>query len=128
MKQKFSTSWKKSAQPRKKRKYIANAPLHIKRKFISSHLSKELIKKYLRRSIPLIKGDKVKVARGIFRGKTGKIEKVFTKKTKVYIENCQKTKNDGTKVYCPVHPSNLIITELNLTDKKRKEKLEKKNG
>jgi len=128
MKQRFSKLWKRSKQPRKQRKYIANAPLHIKRKFVSSHLSKELIKKYSTRNIPTIKGDKVKVTRGIFKGKIGKIEKVLIKKTRVYIENCQMAKNDGTKAYYPIHPSNLIITELNLTDNKRKEKLEKKNG
>jgi large subunit ribosomal protein L24 len=128
MKQKFSRTWKSSKQPRKQRKYIANAPLHIKRKLLSCHLSKELIKKYTKRNINIKKGDKVKVLRGNFKSKIGKIERVLVKKSRVYIENCQTTKNDGTKVYYPIHPSNLVITELNLTDKKRKEKLEKKNG
>ncbi|MEK6835561.1 MAG: 60S ribosomal protein L26, partial [Nanoarchaeota archaeon] len=35
-------------------------------------------------------------------------------------------KLDGSKVYYPLHPSNLMITELNLNDKKRKAKLERK--
>ena len=38
----------------------------------------------------------------------------------------QNIKNDGTKTYYPIDPSNLIILELNLTDKKRK--IGKKNG
>jgi len=42
MKQKFSTTWKASKQPRKQRKYSANAPLHIKRKMLSANLSKTL--------------------------------------------------------------------------------------
>ena len=28
-------------------------------------------------------------------------------------------KKDGTKVFYPIHPSNLVVTELNLDDKKR---------
>ena len=126
MKKRFSKSWKASKKPRKQRKYRANAPLSIKRKFLSAHLSKELIKKYSTRNVPLRKEDKVKIVRGQFRKKTGKVVKVLVKKSKVYIENIQNMKNDGTKTYYPIDPSNLIILVLNLMDKKRK--IGKKNG
>ena len=126
MKKRFSKSWKASKKPRKQRKYRTNAPLSIKRKFLSAHLSKELIKKYSTRNVPLRKEDKVKIVRGQFRKKTGKVVKVLVKKSKVYIENIQNMKNDGTKTYYPIDPSNLIILELNLMDKKRK--IGKKNG
>ncbi len=89
---------------------------------------KIIIKKYKKRNIPLKKGDKVKIIRGQFKKKEGKIEKALLKKSKVYIENIQVTKRDGTKTYYPINPSNVIITELNLTDKKRKKILERKNG
>ncbi|MBS3143720.1 50S ribosomal protein L24 [Candidatus Woesearchaeota archaeon] len=120
MKNKFSKLWGSSKNPRKQKKYRANAPLNIKRKFLSVHLSKELKKKYLTRNTRIRKGDKVKIARGQFKGKTGIISKVLTKKSKVFIENIQNIKNDGTKTNYPIEPSNIIITELNLTDKKRK--------
>jgi len=126
MKKKFSKAWKTSTQKRKQRKYLKNAPLNIKHKLLASHLSKELIKKYNKRSIPVRKGDKVKIARGQFKKKEGKVERVFTKKSKVYIENIQTTKIDGTKTFYPIHPSNLIITDLNLDDKKRKIIIERK--
>jgi len=125
---KFSKKWIKSTKPKKQRKYRYNAPLGIKRKFLSVHLSKELIKKHNIRNIQVRKDDKVKVARGQFRNKEGKVTRVMVKISKVYIENIQRTKIDGTKVYYPLTPSNLIITELNLTDKKRKKILERKNG
>jgi len=124
----FSKLWNKSKKPKKQRKYRYNAPLNIKHKFLGAHLSKELIKKYNKRSIPVRKGDKVKIVRGQFKKKEGTITKVFVKKSKVYIENIQTTKIDGTKVFIPLHPSNLIIIELNLSDKKRKKGLERKNG
>lgn len=119
MKQKFSTKWKASKQPRKQRKYRANAPLHIRRKFMSAHLSEDLKKKYERRSFPLKKDDKVKIMNGEFKGKTGKINLINNTKLKVAIEGIQRLKKDGSKVNVWFDPSNLLIQELNLEDKKR---------
>jgi len=126
MKKQFSRYWKASKQPRKQRKYLARAPLHIKHKFLSANLSKELRKKYQRRNFPLRKGDIIKIMRGSFKKKTGKIADVNLKRTKISIEGIQKTKKDGTKVNVFFHPSNLQIQELNLDDKKRIESIERK--
>ena len=125
-KTKFSINWKKSKQPRKQRKYRYNAPLHIKREFMASHLSKELREKYSKRNVIVRKEDKVKILRGQFKGKEGKIEKTNIKKTKVYITGIEVVKRDGTKSLHPINPSNLIIVELNLDDKKRVKTLERK--
>ncbi|MBA3064806.1 50S ribosomal protein L24 [Candidatus Woesearchaeota archaeon] len=119
MKKDFSSEWIRSKQPRKQRKYSYNAPLHIKGKFMSAHLSKDLMKKYNRRSIRVRKGDKVIVLRGQFKKKKGNVERVDLKKSKVYISGVEMIKKDGTKVFYPIHPSNLVLTELNLDDKKR---------
>jgi large subunit ribosomal protein L24 len=126
MTKKFSKTWKKSRQPRKQHKYRYNAPLHTKNKFLSAHLSKELRTKYKRRNTTLRKGDTVKIVVGQFKGKTGKIDRINTKKTKIYITGIDVVKKDGTKAFCPFNPSNLIITELNLDDKKRVKSLERK--
>ena len=123
MKQKFSNKWKASKQPRKQRKYKAKAPLHLKYKMLGTHLSKELKKKYQKRSIPVRKDDIVKVIRGTFKKKQGKVSRINTKRTIVYIEGIQRTRKDGTKVNVSFHPSNLIIIELNLEDKKRIKKI-----
>ncbi len=61
MKRKFSKSWKSSKQPRKQRKYAANAPLHLKRKLLSVNLSKDLRKKYGKRNMMIRKEDVVKI-------------------------------------------------------------------
>jgi len=119
MKQKFNTSWKSSKQPRKQRKFIANAPLHLKRKMLNSNLSKPLREKHKIRNIELRKGDKVLIMRGKFKKKQGKIIEVKTKLLKVYIEGIQTKKTDGSKVNVPLKASNLQIIELNLDDKKR---------
>lgn len=125
MKNKFSTHWKSSKQPRKQRKYSANAPLHLRRKFLSTNLSKELRKKYGRRNIVARKGDTVKIMRGKFRGKEGKITEVKTKTGKIIVEEIQIKKHDGSKANVRMFPSNLQIKELNLEDKKRLKTAEK---
>lgn len=119
MKREFSKHWKSSKQPRKQRKYLANAPLHIKRKFLSVNLSKDLRKKHKKRNIPVKKGDTVKVMRGKFKKKQGKVTEVKLKMSKVTIEGIQIKKQDGSKVNVRLKPSNLQIIELNLEDKRR---------
>ena len=123
---KFSKAWKSSSKPRKQIKYRINAPLHIKQRFMHSHLSKELRKKYGKRSIGLRKGDKVKVMRGQFRKHEGKIENIDLKKTRVFVSGVEATKKEGTKKLIALNPSNLMVTELSLDDKFRQKMLERK--
>lgn len=115
----------KSKKPRKKRRFLKEAPLHIRRKIMSSHLSKELMKQYKRRSFPVRKGDTVSIMRGKFKKRTGSISRIDRKKYKVYIEGIMVKKTDGTERQAPVHPSNLMITKFNLQDKKRVDALSK---
>ncbi len=126
MKQKFSTHWISSSQPRKQRKYAANAPLHLKVKKMSVALSKELREKYSKRSIGVRKGDSVRIVKGKFKKKEGKVSEVSLKKMKIYVEGIQVKKQDGSKSNVPFRPSNVKIIELNLDDKKRSAKLENK--
>ena len=126
MKSKFSTAWKSSRQARKQRKYRANAPLHLRHKFLSANLSKELRKRYNRRSFPLRMGDEVLVMRGQFKKKKGKINLIELKRTRVAIEGIQRQKKDGTKINVYFHPSKLQIHSLNLEDKERMAVLSRK--
>ena len=120
MKTTFSSSWKNSIQPRKQRKYRANAPLHVKGKFMHAPLSKELRKKYNIRSLHLRKGDKVKVLRGQFKGVVGRIENLSLIREFVNIAKAEILKKDGSKQYYPIHPSNVIILEIESERKRQK--------
>ena len=122
---KYSRKWKQSKQLRKQRKYRYNAPLHVRQNFMHSHLSKELREKYNRRSFRVAKGDTVIVMRGTYKGYKGKVERVDLKKLKVYIAGLTLKKKDGSTIPIGIDPSNIMITELNLEDKKRRERLEK---
>jgi large subunit ribosomal protein L24 len=113
-----------SSQPRKQRLARYNAPHHIARKQMASHLSEELLLKYNRRSMTVITGDEVKLLRGDHKGKSGKIVGVDVTVRKVVVEGVTNKKADGTEVPLPVDPSNLLIVKLNLEDKRRQAKLD----
>ena len=120
MKKEFSKNWISSRQPRKQKKYRINAPLHIKGKFLSAHLSPDLKKKYGKRSIRAKIGDKVKVLRGQFKNANGEIEIVNIAKSRIYVSKIGVTKKDGSKRQIPINISNVMITDLKKDDKKRK--------
>jgi large subunit ribosomal protein L24 len=115
----------KSIKSRKQRKKYFNAPLHKKRKWMSSHLEENLLLKYDLRRIPVVKGDTVKVMRGNFKGHEDKVSHVNVSRRQVEVEGLVMTKADGKKIAKPIHASNLLITKLNLTDKWRRENLER---
>ena len=115
----------KSIKSRKQRKEYFNAPLHKRRKWMASHLEENLLLKYDRRRVPVIKGDTVKVMRGSFKGHEDKVSLVNVRRRQIEVEGLVMTKADGKKIAKPIHASNLLITKLNLTDKWRRAKLER---
>lgn len=123
----FSTAWKKSTQRRKQRKYRYNAPLHIRQKFLHVHLTPALREKHGLRNTLIRKGDKIRVLRGYFRKKEGTVERVLLKKERVFVSGLTSSKKDGAKLPVAFRPSQLLITELTLGDRRRKEKIERKS-
>ena len=72
-------------------------------------------------------GDKVRVQRGQFKGREGKVERVSVKDSTLIISKVEQVKKDGnTKVPYPVHASNVSIVELDLSDKRRNAALKEK--
>jgi large subunit ribosomal protein L24 len=112
----------KSKRPSKQRKAIHQAPLHRRHKLLSAHLSKELKKQMNRRSLPVRKGDEVKVMRGKFKGTVGKVSRVDMKRLRVYMENIKRKKVSGEEVSVPVKPSKLLIVNAVMEDAKRRKR------
>ena len=106
---------------------IFQATLQTRSKQMGSSLSKDLQKKYGKKSARAIEGDSVKIVRGEFKGVDGKISKISTQKTSVAIEGVKKEKTKGDKFDVYIHTSNLVITSLNTSDKWRMAKLEGKD-
>ena len=93
---------------------------------MSCHLNKDLKDKYSVRAIPVRKGDSVKILRGTYKGREGKVTTVYRRRRCIYIEKVVKEKENGQQAQLPVHPSNCVITALKL-DKCRKATLERKD-
>ena len=106
---------------------IYQATLQTRSKQLGSALSKDLQKKYGKKSARVIEGDSIKILRGEFKGVDGKISKISTEKSSVAIDGVKKEKTKGDKFDVYVHTSNLVITSLNTSDKWRIAKLEGKD-
>jgi len=115
-----------SKSPRKQRKMLFNMPKHKKHNLLTARLSNDLMDKYGVKSMPIKKGDKVQIERGDYVGHEGEVTFVDLKAIKIGVEGAVIEKTDGTEKIYPIHPSNVVITKLDLTDEMRKKSLEKK--
>jgi large subunit ribosomal protein L24 len=106
---------------------IYRATFQTRSKQLGSPLSKELHKKYGKRSVRVNEGDSIKIVRGEFKGVDGKIAKVSPQKNSVTIEGIKKEKTKGDKFDVYIHTSNLLVTSLNSENRWRIAKLEGKD-
>jgi large subunit ribosomal protein L24 len=89
-----------------------------------SPLSGDLREKHHRRSLKPRVGDSVRIMRGEFKSIEGKVTKVLPKDGTLNVEGVTREKQKGGTASVPIHSSNVVITALNMDDKKRKHKLE----
>ncbi len=104
-----------------------SAPLHSRHKHLSAPLSRELREKYKTRSLPVRKGDRVRVLTGDFKKLEGDIVEVDMKRGFIQVEGGAVTKADGTQVPRMIHPSNVLLLRL-AEDKERARVLERRSG
>ncbi len=95
-----------------------------KNKALRARLSDELRQKYGIKTIRVRKGDVVKVVRGDFRGVQGKVIDIYPDLGRIAVEGLVRKKVNGQEVPVKVHPSKVIVVELNLEDELRKKMLE----
>jgi large subunit ribosomal protein L24 len=57
--------------------------------------------------------------RGDKKGTEGKVTRVNRQKYRMYVEGVTREKVDGSTTLIPIHPSKVMITNLNLEDKWR---------
>lgn len=103
-----------------------NAPAHLRHKLMSAHLAPDLVKSHGIKSLPVRKGDTVRIMRGDHQGFEGKISTVDLANFRIFLEGLTREKVDGTVIFVPVHPSKVLIKSLNLDDKWRKRTLQRK--
>ncbi len=103
-----------------------NLAMHTGHKILAAPLSRDLRKSNKCRSMPVRKGDKVKILRGDFKGMEGDVTSVDLKTHRITIEKVVTTKADETEVSRRVHASNVMITRL-LHDKTRDKILKRRS-
>jgi large subunit ribosomal protein L24 len=115
-----------NTKPSTVRKQQRNAPIHIRRKYLSAPLSPSLKTQYGTRTLTVVENDTVSITKGDRKLTEGKVLRVNTNDGKLYIEGLTRTRLDGSTVQIPVRAENVIITKLNLDDNRRKAILERK--
>lgn len=119
---------KRVKNPGKQRKRVFNAPAHIRHKLMSAPLSAELTASRGVKTLPIRKGDTIRIMRGDNKGFEGKVSRISLGEYKIYIEGLTREKVDGTNIFLAVHPSKVQIRNLNLDDDWRKEILARKKA
>lgn len=118
----------KITKPKKQRKRLFQAPDHIRHKKFAAPLSSELKSKHGAKTVPVRSGDTVRIMRGDYKGFEGKVTRVDSEKYRIYVEGVQREKVDGTQIFVPIHPSKVMIIDLNLEDEWREKILKRKKG
>ena len=114
-----------ASKRRAQRKLQLGAPSSVKRKLMSSHLNKSLRDQYKIRSLPIKRGDEVKILKGKGKGKTGKVVQVYRKRNVIYVDKITREKQNGQSVFLPIRPCHCIIEKL-LINKDRTKTIEKR--
>ncbi len=102
-----------------RKKYHA-APLHIKKRHVSAHLSEDLRKVIGARAMTVVKGDKVRVMRGKLRGQEKVVAKVDYSNRCIYLEGVTNKNARGEERLVKFQPSNVMLIELKITDGREK--------
>ena len=113
-------------KPGKQRKLVALATEKDLQRQMRGNLSEKLREKYGIRSMSVRKGDTVKILRGDFAGIEGKVIETHRRSQRVTVEGVTREKVSGEQIRIPVHISKITVTNLDMSDKWRSEKLEKK--
>jgi len=111
-------------QPAKQRKRQRTAPLHERHEQVRATLSEDLREEYDQRNVRVNEGDTVEVLRGDFAGDEGEVIDVDLKDATVSVEDVTLEAADGEEVPRPLDASNLRVTNLDLSDDRREQRLQ----
>jgi large subunit ribosomal protein L26e len=112
-----------SSSPRRQRKALYTAHSAERRVRMGVPLSRELRSRFHARTIPVRKGDTVRVLSGSFAGREERVAKVHRRDYRVTLDNVTlKTAEEKLKPLT-LSVGNLVITRLNLSDPWRRRSL-----
>lgn len=102
--------------PRRQRKALYTAPTSERRVRMTVPLSRELRARFHRRSIPLRKGDTVRILSGSFEGREERVARVDRRGYTVTLDNVTLKTADEKMKPLSLGVGHLVITRLNLSD------------
>ena len=114
-----------ASKRRTQRKRQLSAPSSIKRRLMSCHLNKTLKAEHKIRSLPIKRGDEVKILKAKMKGKVGKVVQVYRRRNVIYVDKITREKQNGQSVFLPIRPCNCVIEKL-LNNKDRKKTIERR--
>jgi large subunit ribosomal protein L24 len=112
-----------TTQPTKQRNQTERASLHERHEQVKATLADDLREEFDSRSVRVNAGDTVEVMRGDFAGEEAEVLDVDLRDAVVYVEEVTVEKADGEEAPRPLDASNLRVTDLDLEDDRREERL-----
>jgi large subunit ribosomal protein L24 len=109
--------------PRRQRKALYSADTFERRIRMGVPLSRELRSRFRRRTVPVRKGDTVRVLAGSFVGREERVAKVDRRGYRVTLDNVTLKTADEKLKPLSLGVGNLVITRLNLSDPWRRRSL-----
>ena len=91
-------------------------------------LSRELRRRYSRRSLPVRKGDTVRILSGSYEGREERVAKVDRRGYSVTLDNVTTKTADQKLKPLPIQLTHLVLTRLNLADAWRRRVLKVPEG
>ncbi|MFB6194300.1 MAG: 50S ribosomal protein L24 [Halobaculum sp.] len=113
-----------SEKPRTQRNRRRDAPLHERHDQVRAPLSEDLREEYDQRNVRVNAGDTVEVTRGDHAGEEGEVLEVDLRDETVFVEDVTVEAADGEETPRAMDASNLLVTELDLEDERREDRLE----
>jgi large subunit ribosomal protein L24 len=110
--------------PRRQRKALYTAGPFERRRRMTVPLSRDLRSRFHARSVPIRKGDTVRVLSGSFVGREERVAKVDRRGYSVILDNVTLKTGEEKLKPLPIRTSHLVITRLNLSDPWRRRVLQ----
>ncbi len=110
--------------PRRQRRALYEASPPSRRLRMSAPLSRELRARFHARSLPVRKGDTVRVMAGSFVGQEERIARVDRQSYTVTLENVTVKTGEEKMTALPVRANRLLLVRLNLADPWRRRMLQ----
>lgn len=99
-----------------------------RRRVLNAHLSSSLRSRLGIRSMPVKEGDTVRIVKGEYGGRRGRVRRVIRNLGRVEVVGITEKSGKGDTIYPRISISYLEITRLNLRDKWRRKIISRKTG